>query len=201
MVGEDRFLAGHAKFSSDDRSFDARGDRDQGREGPDQDRDRSLRSWGAEATIGRRGRLLDMAPKVPERAGKVRGSGIEASKFRSAAESVGVGDFRVRGAKRRAPRTPRSHGSHDRLLEGREWGSSGAPAASRAHNSAVECVLHTDEVAGSIPAAPTPVPKFFRTLGGIVAHFRPTSGPARTSAGRGGNTVPNPARRFSASRM
>src|SRR5688572_8409918 len=25
----------------------------------------------------------------------------------------------------------------------------------RAHNSAVECVLHTDEVAGSIPAAPT----------------------------------------------
>jgi hypothetical protein len=26
----------------------------------------------------------------------------------------------------------------------------------RAHNSAVECVLHTDEVAGSIPAAPTP---------------------------------------------
>lgn len=31
----------------------------------------------------------------------------------------------------------------------------------RAHNSAVECVLHTDEVAGSIPAAPTrnPSPK------------------------------------------
>jgi hypothetical protein len=27
----------------------------------------------------------------------------------------------------------------------------------RAHNSAVECVLHTDEVAGSIPAAPTSV--------------------------------------------
>ncbi len=31
----------------------------------------------------------------------------------------------------------------------------GLPVARRAHNSAVECVLHTDEVAGSIPAAPT----------------------------------------------
>lgn len=29
--------------------------------------------------------------------------------------------------------------------------------SNRAHNSAVECVLHTDEVAGSSPAAPTPI--------------------------------------------
>jgi hypothetical protein len=28
-------------------------------------------------------------------------------------------------------------------------------SGTRAHNSAVECVLHTDEVAGSNPAAPT----------------------------------------------
>jgi hypothetical protein len=27
----------------------------------------------------------------------------------------------------------------------------------RAHNSAVECILHTDEVVGSIPTAPTKV--------------------------------------------
>ena len=30
----------------------------------------------------------------------------------------------------------------------------------RAHNSAVECVLHTDEVVGSIPTAPTPKSRF-----------------------------------------
>ena len=53
------------------------------------------------------------------------------------------------------------------LLTSGNWGTAIAPAASRAHNSAVECVLHTDEVAGSIPAAPTGIVQDFSAdLGG-----------------------------------
>jgi hypothetical protein len=59
------------------------------------------------------------------------------------------------------------------LLTPANWGSGTAPAASRAHNSAVECVLHTDEVAGSIPAAPTEIIQDFSAdPGGAVESSR-----------------------------
>ena len=66
---------------------------------------------------------------------------------------------RIAGARLFAGRPPLSGGrlpGPSPLARGpSEWGNSRVPAASRAHNSAVECVLHTDEVAGSSPAAPT----------------------------------------------
>src|SRR6059058_2161014 len=47
------------------------------------------------------------------------------------------------------------HHSCSELLQDSE-GRAKKTAEFRAHNSAVECVLHTDEVVGSIPTAPTP---------------------------------------------
>jgi hypothetical protein len=58
---------------------------------------------------------------------------------------------------------PREEGvGLDARLQGLgRWSNSFVGRASRAHNSAVECVLHTDEVAGSIPAAPTGIAQVF----------------------------------------
>jgi hypothetical protein len=46
-----------------------------------------------------------------------------------------------------------------------------ARGANRAHNSAVECVLHTDEVAGSSPAAPTTAPLVFGWFVNLAVRF------------------------------
>ena len=50
-------------------------------------------------------------------------------------------------------------GQREGLAIGSATEYSGGPST-RAHNSAVECLLHTEEVAGSIPAAPTNRTKF-----------------------------------------
>ena len=46
-------------------------------------------------------------------------------------------------------------GGNDNLKEKQGTGASRTTPSSRAHNSAVECHLHTVEVVGSNPAAPT----------------------------------------------
>jgi hypothetical protein len=74
-----------------------------------------------------------------------------AARFRPAcARMFTQSNIRVCWLKRCLPNTPARAISRPRTVC--------AVRPNRAHNSVVECVLHTDEVAGSNPAAPTKIP-------------------------------------------
>src|SRR5690606_13994896 len=92
------------------------------------------------------------------RAGSLGGGvepGAETFMGSGAIPPLSAGFLLLAPRKRRPPGAPCEPSVAVRAIARYEARLSSPPRGHRAHNSAVECVLHTDEVAGSIPAAPT----------------------------------------------